>query len=162
MVKNLRVSARVTPEEKEKLDLILNELNSNPTNKKKITIKTILNQFVEDYYKTAPQGLILETKELQKEVKEVEHEITKLMDKKNHLLAQIKDNQILINETETNKEEQEYNNRLFKAKEDFKMKSGYSNRKSEYSNRKLVPNENIIKKLAEKYEVKFKDLKEIV
>lgn len=155
MVKNLRVSARVTPEEKEKLDLILNELNSNPTNKKKITIKTILNQFVEDYYKTTPQGLILETKELQKELKEVEHEINKLFDKKNHLLKQIKNNQDLINETETNNEEQEYNNRLFKAKEEFKKKSNYSNGE-------LILNENIIKKLAEKYEVKFKDLKEIV
>lgn len=155
MVKNLRVSARVTPEEKEKLDLILNELNSNPTNKKKITIKTILNQFVEDYYKTTPQGLILETKELQKELKEVEHEINKLFDKKNHLLKQIKNNQDLINETETNNEEQEYNNRLFKAKEEFKKKSNYSNGE-------LILNENIIKKVAEKYEVKFKDLKEIV
>lgn len=155
MVKNLRVSARVTPEEKEKLDLILNELNSNPTNKKKITIKTILNQFVEDYYKTTPQGLILETKELQKELKEVEHEINKLFDKKNHLLKQIKNNQDLINETEINNEEQEYNNRLFKAKEEFKKKSNYSNGE-------LILNENIIKKVAEKYEVKFKDLKEIV
>lgn len=155
MVKNLRVSARVTPEEKEKLDIILNELNSNPTNKNKITIKTILNQFIEDYYKTTPQGLILETKGLQKELKEVEHEINKLFDKKNHLLKQIKNNQDLINETETNNEELEYNNRLFKAKEEFKKKSNYSNGK-------LVLNENIIKKVAEKYDVKFKDLKEIV
>lgn len=155
MVKNLRVSARVTPEEKEKLDIILNELNSNPTNKNKITIKTILNQFIEDYYKTTPQGLILETKGLQKELKEVEHEINKLFDKKNHLLKQIKNNQDLINETETNNEELEYNNRLFKAKEEFKKKSNYSKGK-------LVLNENIIKKVAEKYDVKFKDLKEIV
>lgn len=157
MVKNLRVSARVTPEEKEKLDLILNELNSNPTNKKKITIKTILNQFVEDYYKTAPQGLILETKELQKELKEVEHEITKLMDKKNHLLKQIKNNQILINETETNKEEQEYNNRLFKAKEDYKKAATFHNDGKYY-----MQNDSIIKQVAENNQVKFKDLKEIV
>ena len=120
-----------------------------------IFTKLHLTPVVEDYYKTTPQGLILETKELQKELKEVEHEINKLFDKKNHLLKQIKNNQDLINETETNNEEQEYNNRLFKAKEEFKKKSNYSNGE-------LILNENIIKKVAEKYEVKFKDLKEIV
>ena len=154
--KNTRVQTRVTDDFKEELDEVLKDINSkrNP-NLKKFGVRNILYDFVSDYYKTQPYGLVHENKELNKRLDEINEEIDKLTKEKDKITAQINVNNNIINSTKLDDFKDKYTLKLEEAKED------YNKRLSRFGDR--VDKEELLINVCKKYEIEnINDLKEIL
>ncbi len=154
--KNIRVQARVTEEFKDELDEVIKDINSNRNpNLKKFGVKNILFDFVKDYYKTQPYGLVYENKQIKKRLDEIEDEIENLTKEKNELTAQLKLNENIINNKKLDEYKDQYTIQLEEAKAD------YNKRLSRFGD-KVDDNEQLLIKVSEKHKVRVQDLKEIL
>lgn len=154
--KNTRVQTRVTDDFKEELYEVINDINSkrNP-NLKKFGVKDILFDFVKDYYKTKPYGLVYENKQLQTRLDKIEELIEDLTKEKNEITTKIKLNEEIINNTKLDEFKDKYTLELEEAKEDYLKKV------SMFSDK--LDKDQILKNVLKQYpNIRLKDLKEIL
>ena len=154
--KNTRVQTRVTDEFKEELYEVLDDINSkrNPS-LRKFGIRDILFDFVKDYYKTQPYGLVYENKQLKIRLDEIDKEMEKLTTEKNEITAQIKVNEEIINNKKLDDYKDKYTLKLEEAKAD------YLNRLSRFGDR--VDKDELLNNVCKQYpDIRIQDLKEIL
>ena len=155
-----RVSFRAGDEFIEELNEILDDINKNnkPT-QKSYGVKNIVWEFMKEYTKTQPYGLVTETKRLKSRLDEINETIEKLTEEKNEITAQIKVNEEIINSKKLDDYKDEYTLKLEEAKKD------YLNRLERMANKlgDKVDKEELLKKVCKKYEpIRLQDLKEIL
>ena len=156
--KNTRVQTRVTDDFKKELYEVIDDINSkrNP-NLKKFGVKNILFDFVKDYYKTQPYGLVYKTNQLQTRVDEIDEKIDELTKEKNELTAQIKVNKSIMENKKLDEYKNDYTLKLEEAKED------YLKRLSRFGDNPKINKEELLQKVCNKYpEIRLQDLKEIL
>ena len=154
--KNTRVQTRVTDDFKEELYEVINDINSkrNP-NLKKFGVKDILFDFVKEYYKTQPYGLVYENKQLQTRLDKIEKSIEDLTKEKNEITTKIKLNEEIINNTKLDEFKDKYTLELEEAKEDYLKKV------SKFSDK--IDKDQILKNVLKQHpNIRLKDLKEIL
>ena len=154
--KNTRVQTRVTEDFKTELYEVIDDINNNRNpNLKKFGVKDILFNFVKDYQKTQPYGLVYETNQLKTRLDEVEDELEKLTQEKNELTAQIKVNENIINNKKLDEYKDQYTLELEEAKAD------YLKRLSRFGDR--VDKDEILKNVCKQHpNIRLEDLKEIL
>lgn len=153
-----RVSFRAEDDFIEELNEILDDINSNKKpNQKDFGVKNIVWDFMKEYTKTQPYGLITETKRLKSRLDEIDKEIDDLTTEKNEITAQIKVNENIINNKKLDEYKDQYTLKLEEAKAD------YLNRLSRFGDNPKVDKEELLKKVCEKHKpVRLQDLKEIL
>ena len=95
MAKTKQINFRVDETTKKDLDNILNELNKH--SKEKITIGTIINEYITTYRSSTPHGLKLETEQLKQELAKKKEQVIKLNDEITRLKTKIEKNEEIIN-----------------------------------------------------------------
>jgi len=153
---NKRVSFRAEDPFIEELNEILDDINSKrKPNQKAFGVKNIVWDFMKEYTKTQPYGLVTETKRLKNRLEEIDKEIEILTNEKNEITAQIKVNENIINNTKLDEFKDEYTQKLEQARED------YNKRVSAFGDK--VDQEAVLKQLCKKYKpIRLEDLKEIL
>ena len=151
-----RVTFRAEDDLIDELKEILNDINSNrKPNQKEFGVKNIVWEFMKEYSKTQPYGLITETKRLKTRLEEIEEELDKLNNEKNEIQAQIKVNENIINNKKLDEYKDKYTLKLEEAKAD------YNKRLSRFGD--TVDKEEILKNILKQYpEIRVQDLKEIL
>ena len=151
-----RVTFRAEDDFIDELKEILNDINSNrKPNQKEFGDKNIVWEFMKEYSKTQPYGLITETKRLKTRLEEIEEELDKLNNEKNEIQAQIKVNENIINNKKLDEYKDKYTLKLEEAKAD------YNKRLSRFGD--TVDKEEILKNILKQYpEIRVQDLKEIL
>lgn len=151
-----RVTFRAEDDFIDELKEILNDINSNrKPNQKEFGVKNIVWEFMKEYSKTQPYGLITETKRLKTRLEEIEEELDKLNNEKNEIQAQIKVNENIINNKKLDEYKDKYTLKLEEAKAD------YNKRLSRFGD--IVDKEEILKNILKQYpEIRVQDLKEIL
>lgn len=97
MVKTKQINFRVDETTKKDLDAILNELNKH--SKEKITISTIIDDYITNYRSSTPHGLKLETEKLKQELNNKKDQVRTLNDEITRLKTKIEKNEEIINNT---------------------------------------------------------------
>ena len=151
-----RVTFRAEDDFIDELKEILNDINSNrKPNQKEFGVKNIVWEFMKEYSKTQPYGLITETKRLKTRLEEIEEELDKLNNEKNEIQAQIKVNENIINNKKLDEYKDKYTLKLEEAKAE------YNKRLSRFGD--TVNKEEILKNVLKHYpEIRVQDLKEIL
>ena len=153
---NKRVSFRADDKFIDELNEILNDINSKKKPyQKNYGVKNIVWEFMREYTKTQPYGLVSETKRLKCRLDEIDEKIEELTKEKNEITAQIKVNEDIIKNSKLDEFKDEYTLKLEEAKAD------YLNRLSKFGDK--VDKEEILKNVVEKYKpIRLQDLKEIL
>ena len=152
---NKRVSFRANDEFIDELNEVLNDINSKKKpNQKDFGVKNIVWDFMKEYTKTQPYGLVTETKRLKNRLDEIDKEIETLTKEKNEITAQIKVNEDIINNKKLDDYKDKYTLKLEEAKADYNKRLSFSDK---------VDKEELLKKVVEKYKpIRLEDLKEIL
>ena len=153
---NKRVSFRADDPFIEELNEILDDINSKKKpNQKNFGVKNIVWDFMKEYTKTQPYGLVTETKQLKSRLDDIDKEIGDLTKEKNEITAQIKVNENIINNSKLDEFKDDYTLKLEQAREDYNKKvSAFGDK---------VDKEAVVKQLCEKYKpIRVQDLKEIL
>ena len=150
-----RVSFRANEEFVDELNEVLNDINSKKKpNQKDYGVKNIVWDFIREYTKTQPYGLVTETKRLKNRLDEIDDEIEKLTKEKNEITAQIKVNEDIINNKKLDDYKSQYTLKLEEAKADYEKRLKFGDKANK---------EEILKKVVEKYKpIRLEDLKEIL
>lgn len=153
---NKRVSFRADDDFIDELYEVLDDINSkNKPSQKNFGVKNIVFDFVKDYQKTQPYGLVHETKRLKSRLDEIDNEIEILTKEKNEIMAKIKVNEDILNNKKLDDYKDSYTLKLEEAKED------YLKRLSWFGDR--VDKEELLIKVCENHKpVRLNDLKEIL
>lgn len=153
---NKRVSFRANEEFVDELNQVLNDINSKKKpNQKDYGVKNIVYDFIREYTKTQPYGLVTETKRLKNRLDEIDKEINDLTKEKNEITAQIKVNEEIINNKKLDDYKDKYTLMLEEAKEDYNKKLSIA--------KGNVDNEEVLKRVLKQYpEIRIQDLKEIL
>ena len=153
---NKRVTFRAEDEFIKELNEILDDINSKKKPyQKDYGVKNIVWEFMREYTKTQPYGLITETKRLKTRLDEIEDEIEKLTKEKNEITAQIKVNEEIINNKKLDDYKDKYTLKLEEAKEDYNKRLSMA--------KGNVDNEEVLKRVLKQYpEIQIQDLKEIL
>ena len=155
---NKRVSFRAEDEFRKELSKILEDINSKrEPYQRKYTVKDIVWEFMDEYTKTNPYGLINENKRLKKRIDDINKEIEELEKEKNKITAQIEVNDNTINCKKLDDFKEDYTKRVNEAKKDFEKR--YNNFKNKMTPQKT---ENLLKTVCNTREIKPEDLKEIL
>lgn len=153
-----RVTFRAEDDFINELKEILDDINSKrkPT-QREFGVKNIVWEFMKDYTKTQPYGLVTENKRLYCRLDEIKDEIDNLTNEMNEIQAQIKVNENIINNTKLDDYKDKYTLKLEEAKED------YLKRLSTFKDNPKVNKEELLQKVCKKYpEIQIDDLKEIL
>lgn len=153
---NKRVSFRAEDRFIDELNEILDDINDNrKPNQREFGVKNIVWEFMRDYTKTQPYGLVTETKRLKNRLDEIEEKIEDLTKEKNEITAHIKVNEEIINNKKLDDYKDKYTLKLEEAKEEYNKRLKMAEGK--------IDNEVILKKVVEKHKpVRLQDLKEIL
>lgn len=153
---NKRVSFRAEDSFIDELNEILDDINDNrKPNQREFGVKNIVWEFMRDYTKTQPYGLVTETKRLKNRLDEIEEKIEDLTKEKNEITAHIKVNEEIINNKKLDDYKDKYTLKLEEAKEEYNKRLKMAEGK--------IDNEVILKKVVEKHKpVRLQDLKEIL
>ena len=147
-------SFRINKKDNERLEKILDELNKKkPNHQKKITVRTIVYDFINNYCKTEPHGLIMEIKKLEEEIKEKEIIVERTTTEIKALNELLSEKQLQLEAVETIIDSEDYENRLNEAIKDYIKRSKFN----EESN--LSSAEDLINKVSSSFNVKPEDLK---
>lgn len=153
-----RVSFRAEDDFIDELNEILDDINSkNKPYQKDYGVKNIVWEFMKEYTKTQPYGLVTETKRLKSRLDEIDGQIEELTTEKNEITAQIKVNEEIINSKKLDDFKDKYTLKLEEAKAD------YLNRLSRFKDNPKVDKEELLKKVCKKHKpIRLQDLKEIL
>ncbi len=156
--KNTRVQTRVTDDFKEELYEVIDDINAKrQPHLKKFGVKDILFNFVKDYYKTQPYGLIYENKQLKRRLDEIEDKLEDLTKEKNEITAQIKVNDNIINNSKLDEFKDKYTLQLEEVKAD------YLKRLERFGDNPKIDKEELLQRVCKKYpDIRIQDLKEIL
>lgn len=156
-MKEKRYSFRADTNFSKELEAILEDINSKrKPNQRQYTVKNIVYDFMKDYTKTQPYGLIFEVDKLKERVNEIDNEIDKLTKEKEELLTEIKVKEGIINNTKLDEFKDEYTLKLEEAKAD------YNKRLSRFGD-KVLNKEELLEKVCNNHKpVRLEDLKEIL
>lgn len=155
-----RVSFRAEDEFIEELNEILNDINKdNKPNQKDYGVKNIVWDFMKEYTKTQPYGLVTETKRLKTRLDEIEDEIENLTTEKNELTAQIKVNEEILNSKKLDDYKDKYTLKLEEAKANYNKRLSTARNNPDYN----INEEELLQKVCKKYpEIRLQDLKKIL
>ena len=150
-----RVTFRADDSFIEELNEILEDINSKNPNKKEFGVKNIVWDFMKEYTKTQPYGLVWQNKRINERLDEIAKEMEDLEKEKNELLAKYKINEGLLNNKKLDDYKDKYTLQLEEAKD------SYLKRVKSFGD-KIDKNE-ILEKVLEKYpEIRKDDLLEIL
>lgn len=151
-----RVTFRAEDSFIEELNEILNDINSkNKPKQKEFGVKNIVWEFMKEYTKTQPYGLVLENKRINERITEIEEEIKNLEKEKDELLAKYKLNEGMLNNKKLDDYKDKYTLMLEEARDDFKKRA------SRFGDK--VNPDDILEKVLEKYpEIRKEDLLELL
>ena len=157
-MKEKRYSFRADTDFSKELDKVLEDINSKrKPNQKRYGVKNIVYDFMKEYTKTQPYGLVFEVDKLKERVIEIDNLIETLTKEKNEVLAEIKVKEDIINNTKLDEFKDKYTLKLEEAKAD------YLNRLSRFEDNPKIDEEELLKKVEEKHKpVRLQDLKEIL
>ena len=157
-MKEKRYSFRADTDFSKELDKVLEDINSKrKPNQKRYGVKNIVYDFMKEYTKTQPYGLVFEVDKLKERVIEIDNLIETLTKEKNEVLAEIKVKEDIINNTKLDEFKDKYTLKLEEAKAD------YLNRLSRFEDNPKIDKEELLKKVVEKHKpVRLQDLKEIL
>ena len=151
-----RVTFRAEDDFIKELNEILDDINKNrKPNQRQFGVKNIVWDFMKDYTKTQPYGLVIENKKIKNRLDEIEDEIENLTKEKNELTAQLKVNENIINNKKLDEYKDQYTLELEEAKADYNKKlSSFGDR---------VDKDEILKNVCKQHpNIRLEDLKEIL
>lgn len=150
-----RVTFRADDSFIEELNEILEDINSKNPNKKEFGVKNIVWNFMKDYAKTQPYGLIWQNKRINERLDEIAKEMEDLEKEKNELLAKYKLNEGIINNKKLDDYKDKYTLQLEEAKKDYLKRANVFGDK--------IDKNEILEKVLEQYpEIRKEDLLEIL
>lgn len=151
-----RVTFRAEDDFIKELNEILDDINKNrKPNQRQFGVKNIVWDFMKDYQKTQPYGLVYETNKLKNRLDEIDDKLEKLTQEKNELTAQIKVNENIINNKKLDEYKDQYTLELEEAKAD------YLKRLSRFGDK--VDKDEILKNVLKQHpNIRLEDLKEIL
>ena len=157
MVKTKQINFRVDETTKKDLDNILNELNKH--SKEKITIGSIINEYIINYCSSTPHGLKLETEKLKLELNNKKDQVLKLNDEITRLKTKIRENEEIINNINTYDISNYANNKnIIHAIDSLKA---YVKSKEQYVKLTDVP-KSVLENVAVSHKVTYSDLNNII
>ena len=151
-----RVTFRAEDDFIKELNEILDDINKDrKPNQRQFGVKNIVWDFMKDYTKTQPYGLVIENKKIKNRLDEIEDEIENLTKEKNELTAQLKVNENIINNKKLDEYKNQYTLELEEAKADYNKKlSSFGDR---------VDKDEILKNVCKQHpNIRLEDLKEIL
>ena len=151
-----RVTFRAEDDFIKELNEILDDINKDrKPNQRQFGVKNIVWDFMKDYTKTQPYGLVIENKKIKNRLDEIEDEIENLTKEKNELTAQLKVNENIINNKKLDEYKDQYTLELEEAKADYNKKlSSFGDR---------VDKDEILKNVCKQHpNMRLEELKEIL